>query len=171
MKKRFHLIALWSAGAACLASMLIHPFGLMKTQVSQEPLLTGALVESSVMKIFARSCQNCHSEKTDWPWYSYVAPMSWMIEKDVHEGRSRMNLSRWYEYSSEQKQQILAEMASLVRNRQMPLPRYVLLHPSAKLSEAEVDQVSRWAHRERKRLKSMEVPAEVTSSAVSRGQN
>jgi Haem-binding domain len=164
MKKRFHLIALWSAGAVCFASVLIHPFGPMKTETSQAPLLTDAPVESSVMAIFTRSCQNCHSEKTDWPWYSYVAPMSWMIEKDVQQGRSHMNLSRWYEYSDEQKQQILSRMASLVRNRQMPLPRYLLLHPEAKLSDAEVDQLYQSARKERKRLKSKEAPAEVTSS-------
>jgi hypothetical protein len=164
MKKRFHLIALGSAGAVCCASILIHPFGPIKAQQSRERLLTGAQVESSVLAIFGRSCQECHSEKTAWPWYSYVAPMSWMIEKDVQQGRSHMNLSRWYEYSDEQKQQILSEMASLVRNRQMPLPRYLLLHREAKLSDAEVDQLYQWTRRERKRLKSMETPAEVTSS-------
>ena len=164
MKKRFKLVVLYSAGPVCFASILIHPFGPMKAEESREPLLTGAPVESSVRAIFSRSCQDCHSEKTDWPWYSYVAPLSWMIEKDVQQGRSHMNLSRWYGYSDEQKQQILSEMASLVRNRQMPLPRYLLLHRNAKLSDAEVDQLYQWARKERKRLKSMEVPPEVTSS-------
>lgn len=153
MNKPFHVVALCSAAAVCFASIVVHPFGPMKTDPSRERLLAGVPVESSVMAIFARSCQDCHSEKTDWPWYSYVAPMSWMIEKDVQQGRSHMNLSRWYHYSDEQKQQILSEVATLVRNRQMPLPRYLLLHRSAKLSTAQVDQLYQWARQERNRLR------------------
>ena len=68
-----------------------------------------------------------------------------------------MNISRWFEYTEEQKEQILSEMASRVRNRSMPLPKYLLLHPSAKLSDSEVDRLYRWARSERKRIRSSRV--------------
>jgi hypothetical protein len=111
--------------------------------------------DPSVVRIIERSCQNCHSERTAWPWYSYVAPMSWLIENDVQQARSHMNLSRWDEYGLEKKQAILTELGAVVRSRQMPLPRYVQLHPSAKLSDVEINQIYQWARAERRRLKSI----------------
>jgi hypothetical protein len=100
-----------------------------------------------------RSCQNCHSEKTDWPWYSYVAPVSWLVESDVHRARSHMNLSGWDQYSLEGKQDHLAELAAAVRSRQMPPPRYTLMHRNAKLSQLELERIYQWARGERRRLK------------------
>ena len=155
LKKSLPAILIIGASLLGLASLLAHPYGAVKTQASSKPLLADAPADPAVMQIIERSCQNCHSEKTDWPWYSYIAPMSWLIEKDVNQGRSHMNLSHWDEYNSESQQQILAELSSVVRNRQMPLPRYLKLHPEAALSDSEIDQLYRWARAERARLKSM----------------
>jgi len=155
LKKSLPAILFVSATLLGFASLLAHPFGAVKIPASNKPLLEGASVDPAVMQIMERSCQNCHSEKTDWPWYSYVAPMSWLIEKDVSEARTHMNLSRWDEYNSESQQQILAEITSVVGNRRMPLPRYLKLHPEAALSEAEIDQLYQWARAERARLKSI----------------
>jgi hypothetical protein len=151
-RKRALAIVFGLIGAAGFASM-VHPFGSMKSGASPEPLLAGASVESPVMDIVSRSCQNCHSEKTAWPLYSYVAPMSWMIEKDVHDARSHMNLSRWRDYDADQRRQILSEIGSLVRNHGMPPQRYLMLHPEAQLSDADVDRLYQWTRSERKRLK------------------
>ena len=153
MKRRFSSIWLSGAALVALCSSLIHPFGAMKVQRSDKPLLLDATFEPQVVKILERSCQNCHSERTVWPMYSYVPPMSWMIESDVARGRGHMNLSRWNGYPPERQQEILSEMSSLVRNRAMPLPRYLLLHPEARLSDAEVDYLYQWAKGERQRLK------------------
>ena len=106
-----------------------------------------------VTRIFERSCQNCHSERTDWPWYSYVAPLSWLIESDVHAGRSHMNLSRWQDYTVDQQVELLTKLAVEVRNRRMPLPKYLQLHPEARLSNRDVEELYRWAHGERQRLR------------------
>jgi hypothetical protein len=133
------------------ASVLMHPFGDVKT-TSAKPLLAGADVDPAVVRILEKSCQNCHSERTEWPWYSYVAPMSWLIEKDVHDARSHMNLSRWQEYDAQKRHDLLTEMAAVVRNRRMPLARYTLLHPDAKLSAIEFDRIYQWARAERRRM-------------------
>jgi len=162
LKKPVPAILIIGASLLGLASLLAHPYGAVKTQASSKPLLADAPADPAVMQIIERSCQNCHSEKTDWPWYSYIAPMSWLIEKDVNQGRSHMNLSHWDEYNSESQQQILAELSSVVRNRQMPLPRYLKLHPEAALSDSEIDQLYRWARAERARLKSMDSQEHVT---------
>ena len=141
--------------AVGVSSLLIHPFGDLKAHRSLGPLLAGADVNPAITQIMERSCQNCHSEKTAWPWYSYVAPVSWLIEKDVHDARSHMNLSRWSEYSSEKKQELLTRLAAAVRSRQMPPPRYTLMHPNEKLSTTDLEQIYQWARGERRRLKSV----------------
>ena len=153
MKKLLSVIVIGGVGMIALASVSVHPFGATRESVSDNPLLAGASVDPAVIQIVERSCQNCHSEKTEWPWYSYVAPMSWLIEKDVHEGRSHMNLSHWSEYDTAKQGEILARLSAVVRSRQMPLPRYLRLHPSAQLSDAEIDLISQWTRAERRRLK------------------
>jgi hypothetical protein len=138
-----------------LASLLVHPFGPVRAHAPVEPLLAGAVVDPETVRIIERSCQNCHSQNTEWPWYSYVAPVSWLIESDVHRARSHMNLSLWSQYSLEEKQNRLAELAAAVRSRQMPPPRYTLMHRGAKLSQPEQEWIYQWARGERHRLKSL----------------
>jgi hypothetical protein len=82
-----------------------------------------------------------------------------MIEHDVHDGRGHMNLSRWNEYSAEEKRGILSAMGAAVKNGVMPLPRYLHLHPEAKLSEAEIERIYQWTKSERRRLKLSGTPA------------
>jgi hypothetical protein len=139
-------------------SLVIHPFGDLKARRSLNPLLAGAEVNPAIIQIIERSCQNCHSEKTEWPWYSYVAPVSWLIEKDVHDARSHMNLSHWGDYGLERKQEVLSRLAAVVRSGAMPPPRYTVMHPSEKPSARELEQIYEWARGERRRLKS--APAE-----------
>jgi len=79
--------------------------------------------------------------------------MSWLIEKDVHDARDAMNLSRWNDYDSNRRRQILTELGSLVRNHVMPPRRYLLLHPEARLSDSETDALYSWTQAERKRLR------------------
>ena len=134
-------------------SLLVHPFGAVRANVPAGPLLTSAVVDAETLRILQRSCQNCHSQNTEWPLYSYVAPVSWLIESDVHRARSHMNLSRWSQYSLEEKQERLAELAAAVRSRQMPPPRYTLMHRNARLSQPEQERIYQWARGERRRLK------------------
>jgi hypothetical protein len=149
---------------------MIHPFGAVKAPRSLNPLLAGADVPPGIIQIMERSCQNCHSEKPDWPWYSYVAPASWLIEKDVHDARSHINLSRWGEYSLEDKKELLTRLAAAVKSRQMPPARYTLLHPSAKPTASALEQIYEWARGERRRLKSMPVPSPAASEGAEPGQ-
>jgi hypothetical protein len=79
--------------------------------------------------------------------------MSWMIASDVKQARSHMNLSHWEEYSGEDRMMLLGEIGSAVRNRKMPVGRYVLLHPEARLTEAERQQIYQWTRNERSLLK------------------
>lgn len=144
-----------AAGLLGIASVAVHPSGAMKSHVSGAPLLKETITDPAVLSIMQRSCQSCHSEQTEWPWYSYIAPMSWLIENDVRQGRNHMNLSRWQEYNGDKRQQLLSEVGVVVRSRKMPLPKYTLLHPGAKLTDAEVDRIYKWSRSERRRLRSV----------------
>ena len=119
---------------------------------SQAPLLEGAQIDPAVLSILRRSCVDCHSDATRYPWYSYVAPVSLIIRSDVTRGRERLNLSRWTEYSPPRKLRALTGIANQVKDGEMPIPIYTFVHREAKLSDAEVQAVYGWAEGERTRL-------------------
>jgi hypothetical protein len=146
-------LTLAAIGLLAVASTFVHPVGPIKGQRTTGPLMAGAATNPAITRVLERSCQNCHSERTHWPWYSYVAPMSWLIENDVYGGRSHMNLSRWEIYTAEQQVELLTKMGVEVRNRRMPLPKYLQLHPESRLSDDEVRQVYEWVRSERRRLR------------------
>lgn len=79
-----------------------------------------------------RACFDCHSNETEWPWYSNIAPFSWLIQHDVDEGRSKLNFSKWNVPQREAR-----GAGQEVRRGKMPQWYYVMLHPSAKLSTTE----------------------------------
>jgi hypothetical protein len=155
LKNMIRAFALGAVGVLVLASTLVHPSGPVKAVKSDNPLLSGAEVDPAVFEVLQRSCQNCHSEKTEWPWYSHIAPMSWLVEGDVSQARSHMNLSHWSDYTVEEQQDLLARIGSVVRSGEMPPGRYTMIHSNAKLSPTERDNVYRWAHGERRRLKAL----------------
>src|SRR5580658_1680586 len=154
------MFLLGGASMVLLASVLVHPSGPVKATQSDEPLLAGDEIDPAVKAILERSCQNCHSEKTAWPIYSYIAPMSWLVESDVSQARAHMNLSHWGDYSLEEKEQLLASIGAVVRSGKMPPARYTAIHAGAKLSSGESARIYEWAHAERRRLK-LALPAPV----------
>jgi hypothetical protein len=81
-----------------------------------------------------RACYDCHSHETNYPWYSYVAPMSFLVVNDINEGREHMNFSTGHELEGE-------EMAEAIEEGEMPLPIYLPLHPEANLTSAEKEQL------------------------------
>jgi Haem-binding domain len=123
-----------------------------KSDKAKQPILSGAQLDAGVLAIFERSCQDCHSEKTYYPWYSYVAPVSLLIANDVSGGRRHMNLSEWQGYSLQRRERLLSEIANQVKDRDMPLTQYTLIHRHAKLSDADVKAVFDWTQKERARL-------------------
>ena len=115
-------------------------------------LLAGAHVPAAVRAAIERSCRDCHSEATRFPWYSYVAPVSWLIKSDVKEGREHLNFSRWNEYSLVRRERCLSEIANQVQDGGMPLSSYTWIHRDAVLSPADVDAIFTWTQEERARL-------------------
>ncbi len=96
--------------------------------VIAEPIWKGL----QTRELFFRACVDCHSNETSWPWYASVAPVSWLVQHDVDEGRSHFNVSRWG-----QGKQHADEAAGMIRNGEMPPWFYLPVHPEARLTEAE----------------------------------
>ena len=109
-------------------------------------------LDPRVASILDRSCNDCHSNKTRWPWYANVAPMSWFVIDHVHEGREHMNFSEWGKYSSGERKALLRELCEVVTEGEMPLSSYTPLHPGSKLSDEDKKLMCEWAAAERARI-------------------
>ncbi|HED06755.1 MAG TPA: cytochrome C [Ignavibacteria bacterium] len=107
------------------------PYGNEHTNppVVSEPIWDSPTTEA----LFSRACLNCHSNETQWPWYSNIAPMSWLVQSDVNEGRDIFNVSMW----GVQKKNKGDEAAKEVREGEMPPWYYLIPHSEAKLSDNE----------------------------------
>ena len=105
-----------------------------------------------IRTVFERSCFDCHSHNTRWPFYSSIAPASWLVAADVHEGRKHLNLSMWGDYNTNKRVAKLDQICQEISDEKMPLKQYLLLHSSAALSKAEVDLICDWADEQREKL-------------------
>ena len=110
------------------------------------PPVTGELAAPPELHgILRRACYDCHSNETVWPWYSRVAPVSWLVASDVYEGREHLNFSIWNEYPDERRTKLRMEISKEVREAEMPPFQYVPAHPEAKLSEGDKGVIHAWA--------------------------
>jgi hypothetical protein len=89
-----------------------------------------------------RACFDCHSNETVWPWYASVAPVSWLVQHDVDEGRGVLNLSEWDRIQEE-----AADSSETVREGEMPMATYTWLHPTARLTPDERERLARGLER------------------------
>jgi hypothetical protein len=147
-RKRLLLAGVFVASVLACYALLLFP----RMPKAGPSFLKGATVDDGVRAILVRSCSDCHSDGTRYPWYSFLPVVSGVIDSDVARGREQLNLSRWSEYSRLRRQRALTGIANQVRDRIMPLPNYVLLHPSARLSGEDIEAVFQWAQQERLRL-------------------
>lgn len=114
----------------------------------ENPPVTGDIqAPADVHAVLKRSCYDCHSNETKWPWYSQVVPFSWLVAHDVNDGRKHLNFSEWESYEAGRKLKKLKEIEEEVGEGEMPMAIYVTLHGDAKLTEAEKTSIVEWARR------------------------
>jgi len=104
---------------------------------------------AEVRTILERACYNCHSNQTEWPWYSRVAPVSWLVAHDVYDGREHLNFSEWASLSPDERSEHREEIWEEVDEGGMPLWTYLLLHSEARLSDAERTTLQLWSLEDR----------------------
>jgi hypothetical protein len=95
--------------------------------------------------VLERACRDCHSNRTVWPWYSHVAPVSWWVIDHVNHGRSHLNFSEWSSVPADRVAPILDGVCKQSRDRTMPLPSYTWMHWSARLTDADAQALCDWS--------------------------
>lgn len=98
-----------------------------------------------VQAILKTSCYDCHSNNTQYPWYSQITPVNFWMAEHIDNGKKHLNLSKWNSYSVKKKDHKIEELIEVVEDKSMPLESYTWVHAEAKLSEAEIESVKEWA--------------------------
>ena len=108
------------------------------------PVESEVAVTPEARAVLVRACFDCHSNQVVWPWYSRVAPVSWLVAKDVREGREQLNYSTWSRYDARRQRKLLKETLKEIDEGEMPLAIYLVRHPEAKLSPADRRVLQQW---------------------------
>lgn len=116
----------------------------MPVNRSNPPVQADLQAQSEVKTVFKKACYDCHSNETVWPWYSRIAPASWMIAHHVKEGRGYTNFSTWEALDADTKRYAANEIRKEVEKGRMPLKPYTVLHREAKLTDAEKQLIYAW---------------------------
>lgn len=109
------------------------------------PVSAGLNAPAELMSVFKKSCYDCHSHETVWPWYSNIVPVSLLIINDVNEGRGHLNFSEWENLSRKNKAKLKEEIWEEIEKGGMPLGKYILLHPEAELNQKDKDLIKEWS--------------------------
>jgi hypothetical protein len=99
------------------------------------------------------ACYDCHSYETHWPWYGYVAPVSWWLDSHVNDARGALNFSEWPHGDPQKEGKKWSRVSDAVSDGSMPLPSYARMHKAARLTDAQRQQLADWADKEAEQLK------------------
>lgn len=91
------------------------------------------------------ACYDCHSQEVTFPWYASVAPVSWLVNRDINHGRINLDFSKWGDYTKREKLNLLSEIADEVATGSMPMPIYIIMHDEANLDPNQREQLIEWS--------------------------
>lgn len=151
MKRALKIIAV-VLFVAFAAVQFIRPDFTNPPIVAENRLEASTQVPEQVEKILTTSCKDCHSNETNYPWYSKIQPAAWFLSGHISEGRKQLNFSEYGTYETRRKRRKLDEVCEQVETREMPLPSYLWIHWGAKLSDEEVKTLCDWSKAESERL-------------------
>jgi heme-binding protein len=141
--------------AAALTVVVAQFIPVSKTNPSvdaSQTLHAAMTLPPEVSRALEQSCQDCHSNRTIWPWYSHVAPASWLLARHVNEGRRELNFSEWVKYPARRQDRKLKEICEQVQRGEMPQASYTLLHSQAKLGDLDKQAICAWTDAARKTI-------------------
>jgi len=129
-----------------LIVIIVILIGIQFVPVSKiNPTVTGEIrAPENVMQVLKNSCYDCHSNEVRWPWYSNIAPASWLVVHDVNEAREHMNFSEWQSYSADDKEDNIEDIWEEIDDGEMPLWYYLILHNDARLSDNDKKTIKSW---------------------------
>lgn len=137
---------------AFIAIQFIRPDFTNPPIVQGQTLEEVTQVPENVQALLKKSCNDCHSNTTNYPWYSYIQPSASFLENHITVGRNKVNFSVWKTYDAKKQRRKLAEVCEEVQEKSMPLPSYLWIHWNAKLSDADVKTICDWTEAERAKI-------------------
>ena len=138
-------IAKWTIAALFISLLIIQLVPMDRTNA---PVETEVPASVEVRSILRRACYDCHSNETTWPWYSRIAPVSWLVARDVREGREELNFSTWNRYTTTTQLKKLRKSWNEVADGEMPPSLYLPLHSNARLSADDRAALQAWSQSE-----------------------
>jgi hypothetical protein len=124
--------------------------------VQAETLESSVQVPGDISLIMERSCNDCHTSQTRYPWYSNISPFSWFLANHIADGRRQLNFSIWNTYTDKKKSHRLDDICEQLEAKEMPLPSYLWIHRDAVLSDSDSKALCDWARQEKQRLPPVE---------------
>jgi hypothetical protein len=152
--RRLKKVLKWSAVVLALiflGAQVVRPDRTNPPVDASKTLGANTRLTPEVAAILKRSCNDCHSSETVWPWYSNVVPASWFLKSHVDDGRRELSFSEWGTYTKRKRERKLHEICEQVESGEMPLKSYLPLHPSARLSDEDRRRICEWARLEEER--------------------
>lgn len=131
--------------AALVVVVLLLGIQLVPVERSNPPVVANLEAPAAVEAVLRTSCYDCHSNETSWPWYSRVAPVSWLVADDVEEARKHLNFSSWGSYEPRKQARLREQVWEEVSDGEMPLLMYRLAHPAARLTPAARETLKGWS--------------------------
>lgn len=152
MLKKILKIAAIVIVAALIVVQFIRPDFTNPPVNEAETLEASVQVPENIRAIMKRSCSDCHTNTTDYPWYSQISPVSWWLKNHIDEGRRELNFSVWATYQPKRKAKKLEEVCEQINEKEMPLPSYTWVHRDAILSAEETKVLCEWATAEKAKI-------------------
>ena len=151
MKKVLKIVAIVLI-AAFIVVQFFRPDRTNPPVVQAETLESSVPVPENVEQILKRSCNDCHSNQTIYPWYSNISPFSWLLQQHIDEGRQKLNFSVWNTFDAKKKARKLDEVCDQITTGEMPLNQYLWIHRDAKLSDEDKKLLCDWVDAEKAKI-------------------
>jgi hypothetical protein len=135
----------WILLSASLIIVILVAIQFIPLDTTNLPVDSDIPTSPEVKAILRRACYDCHSNETTWPWYSRIAPISWLIARDVREGRAELNFSAWNQYDTQKRVKKLKESWEQIIEGEMPPWFYLPVHRDARLSADDRVVLRQWA--------------------------
>lgn len=151
MKKVLKIIAI----ILLVLFVVMQFFGIDRSSppiVQSETLEAAVAVPPDIQVILGRSCNDCHTNNTIYPWYAYIQPAGWFLKNHINDGRQHLNFSVFNTYTPNKKAKKLEEICEQVNEGEMPLPSYLWLHGNAVLKDTEARALCDWANQEEAKI-------------------
>jgi len=143
---------LYAGVPVALLLQLTNPAHVKPQVVPGHDVFAASAAPPEVVTLFHNACYDCHSSETEWPWYSYVAPVSWFVVGHINDARRALNFSEWPHDDPQRARKKWSHVSDELESGGMPLTSYTLMHAKARLDGPQRQQLIKWAKDEAQRL-------------------